>query len=149
MKGKRWIAAALVVALLTVTATGAVVLAGGSGGGTPGESIISRVAAILGLDEDQVQDAFDQAVTEVRDERFQSRLDALVESGRITREQADEYLEWRQARPDFLFDGARTPGFRGFGFHHGGPRFGLQGHGMLRWKSTPTPEPASLDLTSL
>ena len=66
----------------------------------------SRVATILGLDETQVQDAMDQARQELKAEAIQSRLDSLVEEGRITQEQADEYREWFESRPD---------GFRGFG----------------------------------
>jgi len=63
----------------------------------PIQGVIARVATILGLEEQQVQAAFDQARQEIRDARFEEmvgqRLDALVESGRITQEQADEMLE--------------------------------------------------------
>lgn len=106
MRKKHWIIG--LVALLA--------LAMGVGGGTalaqeqqvegakPVRGVIARVAAILGLEEQQVQDAFNQARQEMRDEVFEQRigerLDALLASGRITREQADELREWYAARPD-------------------------------------------------
>lgn len=47
------------------------------------------VAEILGVDEETVTDALKQ----VRDERFQARLDQAVENGRITQEKADAIAE--------------------------------------------------------
>jgi hypothetical protein len=99
--------------------TGGVVMAQENGDGeTPViESFASRVAAILGLDEAQVQDAMDQARREMQDEALKSKLDSLVEQGRLTQEQADEYWQWYQSRPE---------GIRGFGGP--GPGFGFGGH---------------------
>jgi hypothetical protein len=48
-------------------------------------------------------------------------MDAMVEQGRLTREQADAYIQWYQARPEGV------PGFRGFGFWEG---FGGHGRGL-------------------
>jgi hypothetical protein len=99
--------------------TGGAVMAQENGDGeTPViESFASRVAAILGLDEAQVQDAMDQARREMQDEALKSKLDSLVEQGRLTQEQADEYWQWYQSRPE---------GIRGFGGP--GPGFGFGGH---------------------
>jgi hypothetical protein len=67
-------------------------------------------------------------LSEMADERIQAKLDAQVEAGRITQEQAYEYIEWYQSRPDNgigIDQGNRAGGQgffkRGFG-HHGGVR---------------------------
>ena len=72
----------------------------GAEGGSPLQSFASRVAVILGLDETQVQDAFSQAAGELQVDRLQLKLDRLVENGRLTQEEADEYKEWYLSRPD-------------------------------------------------
>lgn len=69
----------------------------GIGGST---ALMGKVAAILGIDEQTVKDAFVQAQSEMRDEALKDRLDALVAEGKITQEQADEYLGWYQSEPD-------------------------------------------------
>ena len=90
--------------------------------------LLVRVAEILqeqGIDitSEQLQDAFVQARSEMRTEALKNRLQSLVNEGRITQKQADQYLEWWQAKPDvpvkFGFGG--HGGFRGMG--------GLRGFG--------------------
>jgi hypothetical protein len=81
-------------------------------------NLASRVARILNLEEAQVQDAVDQALREMRDESVRNKLNELVEQGRITQEQADEYFAWYQSRPDDF------PGFA-----ERGPGFGRHSHG--------------------
>ena len=134
---KRWVVAALSVALVTIAVTGGVVLAQeeGTSGDSPAKSLVARVASILGLSEDEVQGAFDQAAGEVRDEMLQRKMDRLVESGRLTPEQAQEYLEWYESRPESM--PGFGPGLRGHGFgggkwrgghgRHGGGMFGHEG----------------------
>ena len=68
-----------------------------------------------------VDDAVKQAREELRDEAIQKKLDALVEKGRLTQEQADEYLNWIQSRPE---------GIPAIGKHF----FGKRGH-HKGWKS--------------
>lgn len=64
------------------------------------------------IDPQQLRDAFAQAQREVRDEALESRLQKLVDEGKITQDEADQYLEWWQSRPDVAV---------GFGFRgHGG-----------------------------
>lgn len=91
---RRWLMITMLVGALAVGAIGAgAVLAGGNGGGEGGSRIndlASRVATILGLDQAQVQDAFDQAISEIREERLQEKLDSLVASGKITEQQVQE-----------------------------------------------------------
>ena len=126
---RRWIFATLVTGALAMGVLGGTVLAhdGGTDGSSPLQSFTSRVAGILGLDESQLLDAFKQASQELESFTLQRSLDRQVELGRLTQEQADEYLDWYQARPDSLSSGLPVPGLRGprlFGFgarrfHHG------------------------------
>ena len=113
---RRWLLPAALVVALAIGITGGVALAQGNGqaGDSLGKSFISRVARILGLDEAKVQDAFKQAGREIEDEAVQQRLSGLVESGKLTQVQADEYLKWYKSRPE----GPLTaPGFGQFGAH--------------------------------
>ena len=100
---KRWLIIPAVAGLAAVAALGGVAAASSSGGGETG----SRVAEILELDEETVTDAFKQATQQRVDEALQARLDKLVEAGRITQEQADEFKAWHDERPE---------GFPGSGF---------------------------------
>ena len=52
------------------------------------------------IDPQQLKVAFAQARGEMWDEALDRRLAYLVEQGKITQEQADEYKEWWQSRPD-------------------------------------------------
>ncbi len=76
------------------------------------------------LDQEALKDSFIQARSEMQAEALQNRLQSLVDEGQITQEQADEYLEWQQSRPDvpvqFGFRG--HGGFRGMG--------GMRGFGV-------------------
>ena len=115
---KRWLMVPIVAGLLLtgVITSGAVMAQDGDGdGGSPWDRFTGRVAEILGVDEAQVQDAIDQASREMRDEAVQEKLDGLVEAGRLTQEQADEYRDWYKSRPDELHRGPFDR-FKGGGF---------------------------------
>ena len=135
MMKKRWVLVSVLVAVFAMAGVGGAVLAQeDTEAKSPVKNLISRVATILGLEDQAVQDAFDQAASELRDEAMPAKMDRLVEEGRRTREQADEYLEWQRARPDIL-----APGFgkhRGFGSHRG-RRFQGGFHGGYRYKEAP------------
>lgn len=74
------------------------------------------------IDQQALEDAFAQARSGIQAEAMQNRLANLVEKGQITQDEADQYLEWWQSRPDIAV---------GFGFRgHGG--FGGMG-GPLGW----------------
>ena len=70
-----------------------------------------RVAEILDLDVAEVDDAIKQARKELMSEAIEKKLNPLVDNGRLTQEQADEYLNWIQSRPD----GKRAIGKHFFG----------------------------------
>ena len=60
---RHWIFGVLMAGVLALGVTGGIALAhgGGNNDGPPGKSFVSRVAAILGQEETQVQNAFNQA----------------------------------------------------------------------------------------
>ena len=97
----------------------------------------SRVAAKLELDEGKVQDAFRQVAREVEDEVLQRKLGRMVESGRLTEEQADEYRKWYSSRPEGLpFRGAFGGGMWGGGGWRGKGRH-EEGHGPSHGPESP------------
>jgi hypothetical protein len=98
---------------------------------TQQEALLDRVCQIYeantgtAIDLQQLKDAFDQAMKEEQDKAMESWLQNLVDEGKITQEEADQYLEWWQARPDVTLPGPEGFGFgggmeRGRGFGHGG-----------------------------
>ena len=121
---KRWLAIALTMTILATGLIGTGIATADETAGSPFGGLASKVATILGLDEATVQDAIDQAQTELHDETMQSKLDALVESGAITQEQADARGEWYGAMPDVM------PGFGGHEFGFGGNGFKPGERGM-------------------
>jgi polyhydroxyalkanoate synthesis regulator phasin len=84
-------------------------------------ALLDRACAIyeeetgVTIDSAQLKDALDQAQSEMQEEALESRLQNLVDEGKITQEEADQYLEWWQSRPDI---GLPLPGLGGRG--HGG-----------------------------
>lgn len=82
-------------------------------GETPGSGVRDRVAEILGIAPEELQDAVQQAREEHRDEQLAERLASEVEEGVITQAEADEILAWIDAMPEAL-DGAM-----GYGKRHG------------------------------
>ncbi len=99
MLKRKLLAIPVVAALAAGAAFGGVVLAQG---GEDGEKTMSRVAQILEMDEQQVTDAFQDAVRTSSDEAVQAKLDMLVEKERLTQEQADEIEAWFDDRPEEL-----------------------------------------------
>ena len=99
---KRWLFIPLAVGLLALLITSGAILAQGNshpGGGGAVNGLASRVAEILGLEEETVQNAFNQAIREHQNEHLQSMLDRLVEAERLTQDEADAVERWFQARP--------------------------------------------------
>ena len=134
MTKRRWIVTAVVVGLLIVGVTGGTLMAqqAGDDDGDDAEtkSFADRVAEILGLDTETVEDAFVQAKRNVFEERVSKRLGADVEKGLIDQAKADEIMEWLAERPDgvpswLLRDGddrggvMKKRGFGPYGFHDG------------------------------
>ena len=121
-RSKKFIAIVLAAVLLVGSAVGVVLAAdNGDGDGSPPgaqhAALLERVCAIyqentgIAIDSEALKDAFAQASSEMRNEALQSRLQNLVDQGKITQEQANQYLEWWESKPDFPFNF----GFRGRG----------------------------------
>jgi hypothetical protein len=76
-------------------------------GATPRNNVLVRVAEILGLPQADVENAFEQAMTEQREERQaemqaarDARLQDLIDEGVLTQEQVDEWESWLEAQPN-------------------------------------------------
>ena len=69
------------------------------------QTLLERVCVIyeentgVAIDPGQLKDVLTQARSEMQGEALQSWLQKLVDDGKITQEEADQYLEWWQARP--------------------------------------------------
>ncbi len=94
---------ALVVALLITAGATAVVMAQEEPPPeTQGHGLLSRVAAILGIPDDDLASAFKQARQEVRADVFNAALERAVAAGVITPEEAEEIRQWLEQRPEAL-----------------------------------------------
>ncbi len=151
---RRWLLVTLLVVVLAIGVTGGVVLAqsADSESDSPVKSFIARVAEKLGLEETQVENAFKEATKEMQDETLLDKLEKQVEQGRLTQEEADEYYQWYQSRPDTLTpsmpfgkSGCRGPAsgdIRGGKGRHS-MNFGTERGNMTPPIATPTPETAN------
>ncbi|PKB71339.1 MAG: hypothetical protein BZY87_05650 [SAR202 cluster bacterium Io17-Chloro-G6] len=127
---RKWLMIPLVTGILAAGITGATVLAHNEDGEqeSPKTKVATKLAEILGLDDQTVIDALQEATQEVHSERIQHRLDDMVEAGRLTQEQADAYLEWYEARPEgpnLFRKGHRMFRFGGGEGENGRPRHGF------------------------
>lgn len=66
----------------------------------PQQVFVTKVAGLLGLDPEQVADAFAQARQEMFQEGRQMRLEKALEEGLITEDEASEIQDWWQQQPD-------------------------------------------------
>ncbi len=133
-RSKKFILIAALVALVLVGSIAGVTLAqtGSTDNATSGKTLLGRAAAILGIDQQKVKDAFSQAQREMREEALDSYLQNLVDQGKITQEQADQYKNWWQSKPQTPIPGPLGR-FGRFGFC---PSGGMRGSGQTQ--STPT-----------
>ena len=118
-RSKKFILATLLIVVVLVGSTVGVVFAQTENGddSQPKTMLLARVAEKLGIDEQELKDAFAQARSEMRDEALDSYLQNLVAEGKITPDQAVQYKGWWQSMPDVPVR---------FGFHGRG---GLRGWG--------------------
>ena len=127
-RNKRIILLATLAVVLLVGTLGGVVLAQDDGGNEAQAEnqcgvVLDRIAAIyeentgVAIDPEQLREAFTQAHSERLTAAVETHLQRLVDDGVITQAEADEYLEWWQARPDVQLGGPGLRGFGGGGFH--------------------------------
>ena len=140
---KRGIIGVLIVGVVALGVTGGVVLAqeNDTGDETPVKSFVARVAEALGLEESQVQDAFDQAGGDMADEATDRKLARMVEKGLLTQDEADEIKTWSDARPDSLSSGFPFGKFGGKK-HFGRGRWGGHGKHGFRFHDKADPAPS-------
>ena len=101
-KTKRFILIAALVAVVLVGSLAGIAFAqtGSTDNAISGKTLMARVAAILGIDQQKVEDAFAQAQREMQEEALDNHLKNLIDQGKITQEQADEHKAWLKASPD-------------------------------------------------
>jgi hypothetical protein len=115
---RRWILS-LVVALGAVGAVvGATAASADFRGSVRGGEVLDRVASILGLDRSEIDDAFTQARSELKDEKQAETLAALVDNGTLTGDEALAIGNWLADRPEAL-DGVKSTKQSVFKFHGG------------------------------
>ena len=145
MLTKRRIIVLAITGVMAALITGGAVFAQGSDTdrGMASQSFAARLAAILELEEAPVQAALQQVRGEIRDERFQMKLDRLVEQGRLNQEQADELRNWYDSRPDYPA-GAFLGSGKGGGGHslHGRGSFGSPWGHFGQFRAIPEAAPS-------
>jgi hypothetical protein len=120
-RSKKFIVA-VVMAVVLVGSISGVALAADNGDDSQPETehgaILERVCEIyqentgVTIDQEALKDAFAQAQSEMQAAALENHLQSLVDAGEITQEEADQYLEWWESKPDVSI---------GFDFHgHGG-----------------------------
>ena len=93
--------------------------------GAQHEALLNRVCEIyedntgVAINPEELENAFTQAQEEIMTEAMENRLNAMVEKGVITQEEADQLKEWLESRPD-----VSLPGGVPFGGRAGGHGFG-------------------------
>ena len=130
-RNKKTVLMALLATVLLVGTIGGVAVAQANNGGDSQAldqrgALLDRVCEIYeqntgtAIDQEALEDAFAQARSEMQAEAMQNRLQNLVDQGTITQEEADQYTEWWESRPDVELPRPFGPGFGG-----PGPRGGM------------------------
>ena len=130
---RRWIVVSVLAAVLSVGAIMGTALAqteDSAGDSSSVSRFVEVLADKLDIDEEELQTAIDETREELREEfeaaaeaaaeaKLIEKLDEMVAAGKLTQEQADEYLSWYRDRPDGVkgFGAARGRGFSGWGHH--------------------------------
>ena len=99
-KIQKIVLATILVAVMLIASMPVIALA--QEGETPERqgALIARVAGILGIDQQELENALKQAQTESREETLEARLQELIAEGTLTQEQANELKAWMEAKPD-------------------------------------------------
>lgn len=128
-KSKKFILLAVLAVVILVGGIGGIVYAqeDGDEDASPKAVLLEKVADKLGIDQQQLEDAFTEALGEIRDEAQLKWLEKAVEEGLITEEEAAEYSQWWSARPDVDFGSLGQMEWHGFGGRRmrGGCGFGI------------------------
>lgn len=136
MRKRKWFIPVVAVSVLLIAGiVGGALVAGSDSSSTADDqnqitdryqALLDRACAIyeestgVAIDSEQLKDALEQAQSELQEEALENWLQNLVDEGKVTQEEADQYLEWWQSRPDI---GLALPGLGGHG-HEGGMMWG-------------------------
>jgi hypothetical protein len=139
-RGKKLILVAVLASAVLIGSIGGVVAAQTGNGDdnqpqAQQEALLEKVCAIyeqntgVTIDAEELQKALGQARDEMQSEALDKFLQNLVDEGKITQEQADQYQAWLEAKPDIGIPIA--PGLGGRDMQHGfgGPGNGFPGLG--------------------
>lgn len=132
-RSKKFIIAMVLVVVVAVGSIGGVALAQDDEEEAPAAefgNVLERVCAIyeentgVAIDQEALREAFAQARSEIQAAAMEARLAKMVENGVIDEAQAQEFLEWWEARPDVpMLAGMAGRGmfqrFDGFGLPEG------------------------------
>jgi hypothetical protein len=99
MKGIKLVLATGLVAVMLATSLPYVALAQYNEPPQRQGALIAKVAEILGIDQQKLEDAFTQAKGELPKETPEARLQELVANGTLTQRQADEIKAWLESKP--------------------------------------------------
>ncbi|MBM4446627.1 MAG: hypothetical protein FJ023_04650 [Chloroflexi bacterium] len=99
-KIQKFVLATVLVAIMLISSAPAIALAQEDGAPERRGALIAQVAEILGIDQQELEDALKQAQMELRQETLDARLQELIAEGTLTQEQADDLKAWMNARPD-------------------------------------------------
>ena len=89
-------------------------------------SFVADVAEVLGVEESALDGALTQAKRAMANDAVRARMDAMVAKELISQEEADEYVEWFESRPEFLDRGGWV---KRAGMDNGTSESGRQGGG--------------------
>jgi Na+-transporting NADH:ubiquinone oxidoreductase subunit NqrC len=128
IRSKKFIAIiSVLVAVILIGISAGIVFAQDETNVKDNNPILTRVAEILNIDQQQLENAFRQAMEEQVQQRMDQHFQKLVEEGELTQEQADQYRDWLESKPDIPLprQGKFMPRFgaeqRGFPGCFGGP----------------------------
>jgi polyhydroxyalkanoate synthesis regulator phasin len=96
------------------------------------DTLTARVAEILDISKESLENAFEQALGELRQKALDNRLQELVNQGAWTQQQADEYKAWIEARPDVPRIGLMGPQGQMGSQRPGGPQGPMGPQGSMR-----------------
>jgi len=72
---------------------------------SPGNTFIERLSDKLGIQQDELEQALTEVMSEMREDAMNNHLERLVAEGRLSEEEAEQFLEWWQDRPDIVLGG--------------------------------------------
>src|SRR4030042_6628331 len=99
-KIQKFVLAIVLVAIMLISSLPAIALAQENETPERRGALIAQVAAILGIDQQELENAMKQAQIELREGTLDARFQELIADGTLTQQQANELESWMKDRPD-------------------------------------------------